>query len=328
MPDQTRRKEFKAGLLVLFVAAAAVGSLVWLGLRKDLFADRVYYYVNSASSERVEPGMPVKLSGFRIGQVSGLAIFDVDHIRIELKVLEKPMHLLTRGTEVTLAGGFPFGAAYINVIPGPEDAPPLSPGATLELAPREDILATVQDDIGPIMVDVRAAVANLRALSEQAVAPEGPVQTLLADLNRLAEAVASGESLLGMLAVDPDPARRLRSMLRDGEALMANLNTLSAKAVVGIEDLDELQAEVRRLMVSLQGFMRSLTSISRQLEPAVADISAITGEMRNATRDLTRLRHQGERTLRLGVETLERLQQTWPLARPLPERPQPSYPVP
>jgi ABC-type transporter Mla subunit MlaD len=320
--------ELKVGLFLLAVLALAVFTVVYIGIKKELFAEKVYYFVVSATSEKVERGSPVKISGFRVGQVSDVTMHDIDYIKIELKVLKKHMVWFRKGTRVTLAGGFPFGASYVNVEPGPEEAPVLSPGATLELSREEDLLATLRAESEPVIEDVKATVANMRAISERMADPEGTLNRALANLEVLTQQMTRGQGLLSMLTLDEEPVRQIKSILGNSDQLLAGLNDLSQTVNAKVRDIEPLQEQMTELLASIDAFVVQLDRIGRQLEPAVADVNAITGEVRNATTDLDRMRAQGERTLQLGGDVMQRLRKTWPLSRGDGQENTQEYPMP
>lgn len=69
--NSKEKTEFKVGIYVIVFMAVVLSSVVYIGIKKDLFAKKVIFFVTSNTGEKIERGIPVKLSGFKIGQVTG-----------------------------------------------------------------------------------------------------------------------------------------------------------------------------------------------------------------------------------------------------------------
>src|ERR1700760_999426 len=70
----------------------------------------------------------VRIAGVRVGEVNGVGLQGTK-ARVTL-VLDKPIPL-TVGTTARIANLGLLGEKYVEIIPGPPNAPPLPPGTTL-----------------------------------------------------------------------------------------------------------------------------------------------------------------------------------------------------
>jgi len=320
--------EIKVGAFVLSIFFLSIFLIIYIGIKKELFAEKVHYIVTSTTGEKLERGTPVKISGFKIGRVSNIYMHDINQIEIEIELLKKHMVWLREDTKVTLSEEFPIGNAYINIIPGPKDKPLLLPNATIVLYRSEDFSSIVQEEAKPLIKEVKATVSNLRKITEQILDHNGAFQQTLSHMQTFSKTIVDSEGLLSMITKDPEPARRIRSILKKSDSLIANLDEISRTAAGKVEEIGKLQNNANALISEIESFMGTLTEISRKLDPAVSNINAITDEVRKATKDLVRLRSEGEYTLRLENELLQRIGEMWPIS--LDEKPAPpnDYPMP
>lgn len=321
--------EFKVGLFVIFICAAALAMLIYIGVKKELFSEKVYYYVTSPTSEKVERGIPVKISGFRVGQVSNVLFFDVNYIKIEIKILKKHMVWFNKGTEIELASTSMFlGQPYLKVTPGPKGGALLSPGATIELKQDDAFFANIQQEVQPLLLDIRVAVANIRDITEKLNSPGGELQRILANVSKLTGTVSNPERLFYLLAEDPEPARQVRSIITNVNTLSENLKVLSDSANERIEDFGPMQKDLAKLMQGIDEFIKVVTAIGQKLDPTMTNIHAVSEEVRGATEDLSRLRSKSESTIRLGYDVFDKINTMWPLSRAEPDEPLPDHPMP
>lgn len=307
--------EAKVGLFLAAMTLAVMLGLGYLGVRKELFAEKVSYYVSCTSSEKLEKGTPVRISGFRIGKVDDIVFYDVDAIEIEIKILKKHMKWFTPGTKIALASTNPvLGQNYLKVTPGPKSDQVLAPSSVIALDGGEDLIGNLQHEVQPILADVKATLANLRKVSEELSSPEGNFQKMMSNIRELTNTVYNPERIFYLLAKDPEPAAKIRSMLTNVDASLANLNKLSESTLKRVDSVAPLQKDIGTLVRNIQDFVVVMNKIGQKLDPTVTNLNAISEEVRFATRDLRLLRSQGETTLRRSSDFLQRLNTMWPFS--------------
>ncbi len=321
--------EAKVGMFTVFVVIVALFLVIHIGIKRQIFAEKITYVVDSPTLERIDQGTPVRLFGFSIGQVSDIHLLGPDTLRLEIVVLKKYAQWFNTGTTLSLSSTSPLlGKTYLKVMPGAQSEPLVPEGTVFTLSAHDDMLKALQDDTRAILADIKDTTTNLKQLSEQLGSPDGDVRVVLARLRQFAESIDQPDKILYMLARDPEPASQLRTMLVNVDVALRNLNTLSSQALERLQAVAPLQDDIRGLVTSVQGFVVLLGDIGRKLDPAVTNLNVVSREVRLATQDLTRLRSQGEHTLQLSSEFLDRLNRTWPLSggeRPLPRQ---DHPMP
>jgi len=87
--DRFRHIEIRIGILVLIVVLGTIISMLYVGYKKDLFAKRFTLTILSPTGEKLTKGMPVKLEGFRMGEVTAMDLNDEGQIVLSVKILSK-----------------------------------------------------------------------------------------------------------------------------------------------------------------------------------------------------------------------------------------------
>lgn len=310
--QRTAQAEVQVGLFVLLVVGLFIVVAVYVGVRKDLFAERVGYWLISSTGEGLEEGTPVRLKGFRIGQVTRVRLEDLQTVRIRIEVLKEYRRWFTREATLTLRGNL-LGGSFVELTPGSEVAPVLSPDANIALGRGEDLQERLNKEVELVLADVKQIVQNARVISDQIVQPEGPVQTVLRNSEVISTALADRQGLLAYMS-DPAPARRINTILANTQQTTDRLNVLLQNANTRVEDIVAIQEQTTALLRELQQTLANLNAFQARLDPIVNNVTDITGEVRDATQDLTSLRRQSEYTLRLGNQLMQRLSNTWPLS--------------
>jgi ABC-type transporter Mla subunit MlaD len=304
--------EIKVGVFLVVFAVLAVTAFVYIGVKKDLFAEKVSFGLRAATGETVETGMPVKVSGFRIGRVTDVTMKDVHDIHIRISVKKQFLDWFTAGTKVVLEPAL-FGQAYLDVIPGPRNASPLQPGHTMHLIRAEDFMERMQATVFPLLRrlennlnNINRITANVAEITDQMLEPTGEFQRTLQHVERVS-ASAEAQGLVGAALGDPDRVAGVGRILSNTEDLMARLNSLTGEARSRLAQMASMQASLAELLDTL---------------------TAMAAEMRGEEGDVARLRQQAEEALHRTEELLDQAGRTWPLNRPRPEPEPAEHPMP
>ncbi|MDY7000190.1 MAG: MlaD family protein [Thermodesulfobacteriota bacterium] len=317
---KAKKTEFKVGLYVIIITSIVIFCVVYIGIKKDLFSEKIYYYVISTTGENVERGIPVRLSGFKIGQVNDVNLDKIDYVKIEIKILEEYMPWFKQDSKIILVQGGFIGQTYLKLIPGSDESPVLSPGAIVKLdkvGGLDEIIAEAK----PVLDDLKVIVANVKIITEQLVDEGGPVQNIITNLEQMSNDLRSEKGLVGYLTKDPRPVQKIDSLLTHGSDLVSN-------ATLRMEDLEPMQKELTALITEVREFVSGVQDLRTDIDPAVSNVVEITNEIKKASKDLVRLRNQGEYTIRLGNELLQRIKQIWPISRAGDSAPPPDLPAP
>lgn len=326
MLSEATKLELKVGSFLIGILLLAVAMLVYIGFKKDLFAERAVYYVVSKTGEGIEPGISVKLKGFKIGQVRNVVLEDIDTVRSEVEILKQYMKWFKRNCKISLERPI-IGGAFFKLTPGPQDAPVLSPGTTIALQEAPNMQDELQKQAKIMMAEIQQVVKNARIISDRIADEHGAVQTILDNVEAISTRLASNKGLLTYLT-EPAPARRIDSILANTEKTTAGLSSLVHNADARIVGLEPIQQEIRNLMIDVRTLVREYHGFRESLDPIILNVDAITGEVRDASQDLSHLRSQGEYSLRLGTQLMQRLKETWPFSRGMDTKEPPMHPMP
>jgi hypothetical protein len=133
--------------------------------------------------------------------------------------------------------------------------------------------------------------------------------------------------MLYYLTEDPRPVNQLNSILAKTDHAVQSIDLLVQNSTARINDLQPIQEELVSILKEGQTFIAGLESIRAELSPTLANAALISENVKNATTNLVQLRRQGEYTIRLSTELLQRLKETWPLTRKSMEQ-NITYPAP
>lgn len=322
-----RTLELKVGFFVLAILVAVAILIVYIGIRKDLFAERIQYTVVSQTGERIEPGMPVRLSGFNVGQVTEVSLDRVDQVRMTIRVLQRYQQWFTEDARIILEQEGFIGNSFLKLMPGTETSPVLEEGAVIRLDKIGGVNELIQE-MQPVIEALRAIVINVWDLTDYLVDQDGPVRRILVNAETMTGRLLAEHGLIHYLTEDPRPIEHIDQILGRADNAMQGVNRLLDSAALRVEDLAPVQEEIAEVIRELGALIVEFQGVREDVSPLLANLTQISEDVKTATHDLISLRRQGEYSLRLGTELLLRLKETWPLSRREATGPEQAYPWP
>ena len=204
----------------------------------------------------------VRVAGVRVGEVDGVGL-QGNRARITLR-LDKPLPL-TVGTTARIANLGLLGEKYVELIPGPPDAPPLPPGTVLvgSTPPSIDDAMAKLSDIGESIQKVTGQLTgsnfagNLDRLVTDIQLTSAEIRALVAE-NRanVASSIRNFDQMGSTLA---------RELPRLADNMNRTLDQLTAVIDENRGDLNTSMGNVRELTEKLQTSADNLNRISSQI---------------------------------------------------------------
>lgn len=308
----SRRLEFRAALLLLFMALLIGGAVLYLMWARGAFQETQRLILTTDDSEGVSVGMDMTFSGFPIGRVSRIELGQGGTVRIAVDVPVADVHWLRQSSVFTLEKGI-VGAARLRAFTGVPDDEPLPPDSE-RMVLRGDVSA----EIPKMVADARDVLQNVNSLTAAESSLAGTLVELRSFTTRLNG--NKGGLLTAVTGNDAD-ARRVAELLDRTNQLVKNLDSVAVQVngivkkadqqVLGKDGLvPDAQAAVRELNALLQDARQAMIKVDSTLK----DVQAVAGNAREATNNLGDLRADVEGSLRKIDSLITEINRKWPFA--------------
>jgi ABC-type transporter Mla subunit MlaD len=302
--------EVKVGIFIALILALSIFILIYIGYKKEIFSKKISYYVISKTGENIERGIPVRLSGFKIGQVENVFLNNIDYVKVEIRILEKYQKWFRQDSRIILDQEGIIGNSYLKLIPGTEKTAQLPPGAEIfldKVAGLNEILVEAQ----PVINDLKAIVSNVRIITDQFLDKNGSMQRILSNLEQITEKLNKNRGLIYYVTEDQRPVQKLDKILSATDNLMNSIDRLLQNATMRVSDLEPIEDEILGITKDARSFVQELQGIREDIFPILENVKDITIEIKRATTDLYRLRQETDYVLRVGSDLLDELGQSW-----------------
>lgn len=289
-PGRFTRLVLKVNVFLLIALVLVAAFLGMVAYKQGWFVRQSPLHFVTPNALGINKGMPVKLHGFTIGQVSDLKLAETG-VDVQLSIVSEYLRRIPQGSYARHAreAGV-IGTAVIDIVPG-QGTLPLAEGAVIRFEPARGIAEIIDD------------------FRRQAVPAFNEVKQAMSQVGR------SGEDLTAILAalrveVEQLPAthRAVRKLVEEATTATTELNQRAGATLAATERV-------------ARGVDRALPTLSEKLNGSIESIDAAalqlkkTGEEAQATlRNARPLLDHSETAAREAGDVLSAAKRVWPLS--------------
>jgi phospholipid/cholesterol/gamma-HCH transport system substrate-binding protein len=302
-PDRRfRHLEKKIGIFVLIAGLVIAATVLLVGVERDLFTRKYVLLFAVEKGTGFSKGMPVKLSGFRIGRVRSISLDEQARVEIVLQIDERYQHWIREDSTVRLVKEGLVGDAVIEVTVGTPSLPALIDGeriAYISTKGLDEQAEEIAEKVKPVLMEVRDIIGYVND-------SEGDIKQALRNFRELS----------GDLRVTRDNADQLLTL--SGTAIQA-----TGEAAVSL--LGSAETRVKELEETLVRFHRVIGILEQRLPDLLIVVERTMNNLEKTSAELNRT---AERSLpaippmldRAGImleetqDTVRAAQKIWPLS--------------
>lgn len=295
----------------VFILGAIILLILGLAFNQHtsyLFEDTFELTAYMKNAQGISSDTQVKAAGVVVGRVEKFDVSDDNRIAVTMQIRERFHELIRADSVASLNKLSMFGDATIEITGGSSSVPAIPMGGTItvrEAASMDELIAQVtpaleslvgimeqlgntaggegQGSIHQLLSDSGAAVANLRAVSEQ---------------------LANGKGIAGRVLSDEVMANRL-------DASMQSLQQTLAEAEQRMRDLEPVVADTGNAVADLPAITREIKALVQQLSITLQQVNSQLGEVPELVTRSRMLMDQANRTM-------SAVQNTWPISGSMP----------
>jgi phospholipid/cholesterol/gamma-HCH transport system substrate-binding protein len=253
-----------------WLALAVISALVLMGLsawRQGWFTPMENLYVELPGASGVQIGTPVRLKGFKIGDVDEIELDPRLNVKARLRISRERMALLGEDASARFGRDGPIGGKFIELLPGSREGKRMVAQAVLPM--------DAGNELEDVMGTVKVAVEKL------AVAI-GKMEPILDDTKKL-----TGEAA----EMRKDIRASVTTVLANMEVMSAQLKTMGNSAGNVAQRLDKdsvaLMQDVRKITSQAEAAATSarngLAVLEKDLPPSMDKVKAALANAQEAT---------------------------------------------
>jgi len=282
------------GAFVMIPLAGLIVVGIFMAKAEHLFEEKYILTTTLTKSYGLEPGMPVLMSGIRIGRVQEVAFDEKGTIHVALQLLAQYQSKIRTDSVASFGkSGMLVGQTQVQIVMGSVDKPVLQDGATITVAEPRD-MADMMDEIKPVLASVQRTLLRVEEITKDVHTAVQTGGQVLVNVERATKELPTVVSSVQRTAA---AVERTTSSLPD--------LTASIKKTVGT--LDHIAGDVRAVT-------GKLPAVTDSAQEAVNNIKAATESVKNLAKEMPPLVRTANATLE-DVNTIVRgAKKTFPVS--------------
>ncbi len=304
-----RNLEIKIGAMVLVAIAGIVILMVRIGMEKDLFTSKYRISFVSASGSGFVEGMPVKLSGFKIGRVKRIELTEDANVKVIAEINRKYEKWIREGSKARLAKEGFIGDSYIELTMGGAGARVLADNDTVPFE-RTGGIEELVEEAKPILKEVKEIIHYVNS-------PEGDIKLMLGNIKDLTAEMRQTR-------------KEIDTTVRSANRFVLDLNSRTNEALDGanrsIKNIEALSLRLEPVVKKAESIAVSadeaavkLPRAAQKIERILDDVSAITGPLSNEGPRIKKILRDTQETAAQAKAVTKGVKESWPVRLMLPE---------
>lgn len=261
-----RHLERKIGIFITIALAGIAAAILMFALQRDLFTPKYRLNFTADRGTGFTKGMPVKLSGFRVGRLVAIALNDQAMVDITIEIDRKYSKWIRENSTVKLVKEGMIGDNILDVAVGSLDQPELkNNGMIIFIKSKglDEMADEIAASVKPVLLEVRDIISYINN-------PDGDLKKSVRNIELLTRNLESTRH-------KADHTLTAASSSITSVAEHANQTLFSANQKIQAIDLAPALAKVNTALEHIDG---KLPGILQKTDDTLANISRISNETR------------------------------------------------
>lgn len=308
--------ELRSKAFMLLVFAALLGVLGFTIWKQEWFRPVRKYRMTAETSEGLQQGMAVRLSGFRIGKVDKIELVAAREVGVGVSVFEEYAKYVKQDSEAKVRGENLIGDRFIELSAGSGAAPEAPEGWEIAIEAEPTIGDMVEDlkkDFEPVLAGFGTVAEQLPRTVERIDQVIDETRGLIAELRN-----DQGDLMLGFA--------NFNDAVMEIEKLAADLRAPEQDLMQGIGQFEEA---TRILNENMEGIVTKLDTATAALGEAAdsadklfTDADAVVGRLGQtvdaAAPEVPGMVRKGSKAVDKADDVMTAVRNMWPIRKGVP----------
>lgn len=316
--------EQKVGLFILLVIAGLLAVIFFIGKERELFAVRYNIYFIVPSGTGFTEGMPVKLSGFKIGKVKSLSLDENARVKIVLDINKKYETWIRKGSVARLVKEGVIGEAVVEITVGPPSGAILADGSEI---PFEKVAGfeELTKEVKPIIKDVKEIIEYIND-------PDGNVKRTLSNIEDISFGlIGTREKMDGVLDEVKVLAKEMKQAVGKAQTLEDKAMPIVDDAAKVVKNIEAMTKKIEPIIDKTKDIASDIEDVSGKLPQVLEKTNKILDDIKKTTNAVANESPQiikktkdmletTDETLHDTKEIVKGVKESWPVKNLIPEK--------
>lgn len=299
--NRFKNLEKKVGVFVLLALVGVLGVVLFIVIENDLFTSTFNVRLTAPKGTGFSQGMPIKLSGFRIGRVKSITLNDSAAVDVVLQIDKKYRKWMRKDSVARLLKEGMIGDYIIEISSG--TLPELIPENGLITLGKSKAFDEIADEIAekvkPVLMDIRDIISYVNS-------EDGDVKRTLRNLNTFTGNMEKSRQKADTL---------LDTGTKSVASTVKRFDVILTKSEGRVDQAGPILVKVDN---SLQTLDKKLPQMLEKIDLTLNHLETMSKELKGATSEnlpqIPRLLDKTEGVIDQSEGLLEGMKSVWPLS--------------
>lgn len=293
--------ERKVGFFVLLALSGVLGVVLFIVIENDLFTSTFNVRLTAPKGTGFSQGMPIKLSGFRIGRVKTITLNDSAAVDVVFQIDKKYKKWLRKDSVARLIKEGIIGDYIIEVSSGtsPELIAENGVIALGKSKAFDEIAEELAEKVKPVLMDIRDIISYVNS-------EDGELKKTLRNLNTFTINIEESRRKVDLI---------LTSARQTADNAGKRFDIILTKTESRIDQVEPVLGKVDNL---LQVVDKKFPQLLEKIDLTLSHLESVSKELKGASAEtlpqLPRLITKTEGVIDAGEGLLEGMKWVWPLS--------------
>ena len=294
-----RGLEKKVGIFVSIAVATLLAIFFFMGKERGLFTQKynLFFAVDSASG--FLEGIPVKLSGFKIGKIKSLALTSDARVRVILEINKEYQKWIREGSVARMLKEGVIGDTVVEVTVGSPAARVIEDGGEITYE-KVGGIEELAKEVKPVLQDVKETIGYIND-------PEGDIKKAIANIEKLSEGLLKTKENLDSVL------REAKGTVKEATAAFAKLGEVGDKALPVIDKLNTVASDAETASKKMPEVMDKVGNIMN-------DVKQFSDVLSRKSHGIKIMLEDTEDMLSNTKEIIKGAKESWPIDSMLPPK--------
>lgn len=280
----------KVGLFFVVAIMGIAATLIFIGIERDTFIPKYRIYFTADKGTGLFEGMPVKLSGFKIGKTETLSLDENARVKVCLLINKKYQKWIRQDSKAMLTKEGLIGESVIDITVGALSKPVIEDGSNIRYEKTKG-LDEIVEDVRPILGEIKNILAYVND-------PDADIKQTLANLK-----ILSIELLITRENID--------KLLKNTDT---NITDVKAEISKTLKNIDSAVTDVDKTVLGVEGKINPvIDKLNKTMDNAESATTSLKDAVEKSAPKIPVLLNKGEDTLDDTNEVVRSLKQMWPI---------------
>ena len=273
----------KVGLFFIIAAAGIIATVVSIGIERGVFTAKYRINFTVDKGTGFFEGMPVKLSGFKIGKIDSMSLDENAKVKVTLLISKKYSKWIRQDSKAILTKEGFIGEGVIDISVGSANKPVIGDGGVIQNEKARG-LEDIAEEVKPVLNEIRDIISYVND-------PKGDIKQALANLKTLSSGLNATKENADKLLKNAD----------------SNISSVSSDASKALKNIDKTVSSMNDKINPV------IDKLNRTMDNAEKTTANLKDAVEKAAPKVPPLLNKGEDALSDTSEVVKSLKQIWPI---------------